>query len=93
MPEPRQYELVYVIAPTVGEDGLLAARDGGRRVAELHTQIDGIVKDGMAAAKLTRQTTGAGGGWPMRSGATRKGRTSWNCSLVPRRSFGSWTGV
>ena len=36
MPEPRQYELMYVIAPTVGEDG----------VAELHTQIDGIVKDG-----------------------------------------------
>ena len=36
MPEPRQYELVYVLAPTVGEDG----------VAELHTQIDGIVTGG-----------------------------------------------
>ena len=36
MPESRQYELVYVIAPTAGEE----------KVADLHTQIEGIVTDG-----------------------------------------------
>ena len=33
MSESRQYELMYVISPDVGEDG----------VAELHTQIETIV--------------------------------------------------
>ena len=36
MPESRQYELVYVIAPTVGEDG----------VKDLHTQVEEIVTGG-----------------------------------------------
>ncbi len=35
MSESRQYELMYVISPDVGEDG----------VAELHTQIETIVSD------------------------------------------------
>ena len=33
MPEPRQYELMYVISPEVGEEGVVA----------LHTQVDEIV--------------------------------------------------
>jgi small subunit ribosomal protein S6 len=36
MIDARQYELMYVVAPTVGEDG----------VAELQTQIEEIVADG-----------------------------------------------
>ena len=36
MSDTRQYELMYVVAPTVGEDG----------VAELHTQIEEIVTGG-----------------------------------------------
>ena len=36
MPESRQYELVYVIAPDVGDDG----------VSALHTQVDEIVTQG-----------------------------------------------
>ena len=36
MAESRQYELVYVIAPTVGEEG----------VTDLHTQIEGIIVGG-----------------------------------------------
>ena len=36
MPELRQYELVYVIAPDVGDDG----------VSGLHTQVDEIVTGG-----------------------------------------------
>ena len=35
MPESRQYELVYVVSPEVGEDG----------VTELHTQVETIVSD------------------------------------------------
>jgi small subunit ribosomal protein S6 len=35
MSESRQYELVYVISPEVGEDG----------VSELHTQVETIVSD------------------------------------------------
>ena len=35
MPESRQYELVYVISPEVGEDG----------VTDLHTQVETIIKD------------------------------------------------
>ena len=33
MPDPRQYELIYVISPDVGEDG----------VAALNTQVDEVV--------------------------------------------------
>ena len=36
MSETRQYELMYVVAPTVGEDG----------VADLHTQVEEIVTAG-----------------------------------------------
>ena len=36
MSDTRQYELMYVIAPTVGEDG----------VADLHTQVEEIVSRG-----------------------------------------------
>ena len=36
MSEPRQYELVYLIAPDVGDDG----------VSGLHTQVDEIVTQG-----------------------------------------------
>lgn len=35
MPESRQYELVYVVSPEVGEDG----------VTDLHTQVETIIKD------------------------------------------------
>ena len=35
MPESRQYELVYVVSPEVGEDG----------VTELHAQVETIVSD------------------------------------------------
>ena len=35
MPESRQYELVYVISPEVGEEG----------VTDLHTQVETIVGD------------------------------------------------
>ena len=35
MPESRQYELVYVISPEVGEDG----------VTDLHTQVETILND------------------------------------------------
>ena len=35
MPESRQYELVYVVSPEVGEDG----------VTDLHTQVETIVSD------------------------------------------------
>ena len=35
MPESRQYELVYVISPEVGEDG----------VTDLHTQVETIIGD------------------------------------------------
>lgn len=35
MPESRQYELVYVVSPEVGEDG----------VTDLHTQVETIIGD------------------------------------------------
>ena len=35
MSETRQYELVYVVSPEVGEEG----------VSDLHTQVDGIITD------------------------------------------------
>jgi small subunit ribosomal protein S6 len=67
----RTYELIYIIKPEATE----------QEVAELHTQVEGIVQ--RLGGTIEKTEPGAAASWPTRSGSTRKGTT---CS---RSSTGS----